>query len=236
MSELLMIRHGQASFGKDNYDRLSPIGIQQSRVVARHLSALNRSFDAVYCGTMKRQIKTAQELYECCYDMKITLPELLQSASFDEYDSLTVWEALIPQMIEEDPSITEDLKQVYTDKTSFQKLFEAVMYRWISGSFDRPGIPKWSDFKKRVGQGITEIMHQHGAKKQLLIFTSGGPISVAIQLALGITDHKTMEISWQIMNASITRFKYNAQGIALAGFNDIAHLELEQDKKLLTYR
>jgi broad specificity phosphatase PhoE len=79
-------------------------------------------------------------------------------------------------------------------------------------------------------------MHHHGAKKHLIIFTSGGPISVAIQLALGITDQKTMDMSWQIMNASITRFKYNALGIALAGFNDIAHLELEQDKKLLTYR
>ncbi len=236
MSEILLIRHGQASFGEDNYDRLSPIGVRQAKIVARHLSKLKKSFDAVYCGTMERQVKTAQELYECCKDMKITLPELLQSASFDEYDSLTVWEALIPQMIEEDPSITEDLKQVYTDKKYFQKLFEAVMNRWISGSFDRSGIPKWSDFKKRVGQGITEIMHQHGAKKQLLIFTSGGPISATIQLALGISDQKTMAISWQIMNASITRFKYNDRGIALAGFNDITHLELEQDRQLLTYR
>ncbi|MGD2272969.1 MAG: histidine phosphatase family protein [Desulfobacterales bacterium] len=236
MSELLMIRHGQASFGDDNYDRLSPIGIQQSKVVARHLTALGKSFDAVYCGTMERQIKTAQELYKHGEDMKANLPELLQLTSFDEYDSLTVWEALIPQMIEEDPSTKEDLKQIYTDKKSFQKLFEKVMYRWISGSFNRPRVPAWSDFKKRVGQGIKEIMHHHGAKKHLIIFTSGGPISVAIQLALGITDQKTMDMSWQIMNASITRFKYNALGIALAGFNDIAHLELEQDKKLLTYR
>jgi broad specificity phosphatase PhoE len=236
MSEILMIRHGQASFGEDNYDQLSPIGVQQSKIVARHLSVCGKTFDAVYCGTMQRQVKTARELYEYCKGMKKTLPELFKADSFDEYDSLTVWEALIPQMIEDDPSITEDLKQVYTDKKSFQKLFEAVMNRWISGSFDRPEIPKWSDFKRRVGQGITEIMHQHGAKKQLIIFTSGGPISVTIQLALGITDQKAMEISWQIMNASITRFKYNARGIALAGFNDITHLELERNKKLLTYR
>jgi broad specificity phosphatase PhoE len=79
-------------------------------------------------------------------------------------------------------------------------------------------------------------MKRHSSKKQLAIFTSGGPISVAIQLALGISDQKTMEISWQIMNASITRFKYNDRGIALSGFNDIAHLEIERNKKLLTYR
>ena len=236
MSEILLIRHGQASFGEDNYDRLSPIGVRQSKIVARHLSALDKSFDAVYCGTMERQVKTAQELYECCKDMKITLPELLQSASFDEYDSLTVWEALIPGMIQENPSLSKDLEKVYSDKKSFQKLFEQVMHRWISGAYDPPGSPKWSDFKKRVRQGLKDIMKRHSSKKQLAIFTSGGPISAAIQLALGISDQKTMEISWQIMNASITRFKYNDRGIALSGFNDIAHLELEHDRQLLTYR
>ncbi|MHC4478412.1 MAG: histidine phosphatase family protein [Planctomycetota bacterium] len=168
--------------------------------------------------------------------MKVSVLKLVQSPAFDEYDSSAVWESLIPRIIEENPSLSLELEKIYIDKKSFQKLFQEVMHRWISGSYDRPGIPKWSDFKRRVGQGITEIMHQRGAKKQLMIFTSGGPISVAMQLALGITDQKTLEISWQIMNASITRFKYNDRGIALAGFNDITHLELEQDEQLLTYR
>ena len=110
------------------------------------------------------------------------------------------------------------------------------MNRWISGTYDLPESPKWSDFKKRVRQGLTDLMKKHRSKKQLAVFTSGGPISVAVQMALDISDQKTMAISWQLMNASFTRFKYNDQGIALAGFNDIAHLELEGDKALLTYR
>jgi hypothetical protein len=59
---------------------------------------------------------------------------------------------------------------------------------------------------------------------------------VAVQLALELSDPKTMELSWQIMNGSITRFKYNHQGIALAGFNEITHLEAERRPELLTYR
>jgi broad specificity phosphatase PhoE len=110
------------------------------------------------------------------------------------------------------------------------------MYRWVSGRFDTPGVPLWSAFKQSVGRGIRQIMQAHGSKKQVAVFTSGGPISVTIQSALALSDQKAMEISWQIMNASITRFKYNSKGIALAGFNDIAHLELENDNELLTYR
>ena len=231
-----MIRHGQASFDQDNYDQLSPVGVRQAKIVARYLSKVSKPFDAVYSGKMKRQVKTAEELIECCRVIKVAVPEILPSLSFNEYDSLTVWESLIPGIIWENPPLSKDLEQVYSDKTSFQKLFEQVMHRWISGAYDLPGTPKWCDFKNRVRQGLKDIMKLHGLKKQLAIFTSGGPITVAIQLALGISDQKTMEISWQIMNASITRFKYNDRGIALSGFNDIAHLELEQDRQLLTYR
>jgi broad specificity phosphatase PhoE len=236
MSEILMIRHGQASFGEDNYDRLSPIGVQQSKIVARHLSKLKKSFDAVYCGTMERQIQTAQELIECYTALKVSIPELVQSSAFDEYDSSAVWESLIPRIIEEKPSLSLELEKIYIDKKSFQKLFQEVMHRWISEEFDTPGSPKWPDFQKRVWWGLKEIMNRHGSKKRLAVFTSGGPISAAIQLAMGISDQKTMAISWQIMNGSITRFKYNDRDIGLAAFNDITHLELEQDEQLLTYR
>jgi broad specificity phosphatase PhoE len=236
MSEIFLIRHGQASFGQDNYDQLSPVGVRQAKIVARYLSKVAKPFDAVYSGKMKRQVKTAEELIENYRVKQVAVPQILPSMSFNEYDSLAVWESLIPGIIQENPSLSKDLEQVYTDKKSFQILFEQVMDRWISGAYDLPGSPKWSDFKKRVRQGLKDIMRRHSSKMQLAIFTSGGPISVAIQLALGISDKKTMEISWQIMNASITRFKYNDRGFALSGFNDIAHLELEQDEQLLTYR
>jgi broad specificity phosphatase PhoE len=87
-----------------------------------------------------------------------------------------------------------------------------------------------------VQQGIQELMKRHGSNKSLAVFTSGGPISAAVQMALDLTDEKAMAVSWQIMNASITCFKYNSEGIALAGFNDVSHLKLEGDNGLLTYR
>ena len=110
------------------------------------------------------------------------------------------------------------------------------MNRWTKGEYKASGIPRWDDFTRHVGLGVDKIATRHGAQKQLAVFTSGGPISVAVRSALGLSDRMTLEISWQLMNASVTRIKYNSKGIMLAGFNEVSHLELEGDSNLLTYR
>ncbi|MCF8967887.1 histidine phosphatase family protein, partial [Pseudomonas carnis] len=38
MGSIYLIRHGQASFGADDYDVLSPIGVEQAQVLGRHLA------------------------------------------------------------------------------------------------------------------------------------------------------------------------------------------------------
>ena len=236
MSELYMIRHGQASFGEKNYDRLSPMGVVQAEIVARHWVGIGRKIDAIYVGTMQRQIDTAGALISAYKDTQIPVPEIISDSAFDEYDSASVFQAQLPRMIDENPSISKKLADIYTDKRTFQLLFEEAMNRWISGAWDMPGAVTWRGFNDRVVKGVRQIMQTQGAKKRLAIFTSGGPISVVVQEALNLTDKSAMALSWQIMNASITRFKYNTRGLAMAGFNDITHLELENDDNLLTYR
>lgn len=236
MSVLYLVRHGQASFGKDNYDRLSPTGVRQAKILAKHFARTGKIFDAIYSGQMERQLKTAQELIDFYTKNQMAVTQPVISSVFNEYDSLTVWETQIPLMLEEDPSLSQDLERVPEDGKAFQRIFSKVIFRWISGAYDRPGVPRWRDFKHCIRKGLEEIMVQYGSKKQLVIFTSGGFISVVMQTALGLSDKKAVEISWQIMNASVTRFKYNSQGIVLTGFNEVTHLEMENDIELLTYR
>jgi broad specificity phosphatase PhoE len=236
MGEIYFVRHGQASFGEKDYDRLSPTGVRQAKLLAQHMVRTGQSFDAVYCGTLLRQRNTAKELIGAFSGRGIDIPELSISGDFDEVDSLAVWTAQIPMMLGENPALSADLERVYSDRKTFQRIFEQVMYRWVSGNFDKPGVPSWSDFKKRVKSGICKIMETHGSGRKTIIFTSGGPISAAVQHALGLTDSKAIEVSWQIMNASVTRFKYNSRGIMLSIFNDITHMEMEKDKELITYR
>jgi len=79
-------------------------------------------------------------------------------------------------------------------------------------------------------------MATQGSGKTIAVFTSGGPISVCVQKALDLSDEKTLELTWQIMNASVTRLKYSSNRLMLFGFNDVTHLSLKKDAGLLTYR
>ncbi len=236
MSEIYLIRHGQASFGTENYDRLSPLGVRQARLLGRHHARLDTIFDAAYCGGMERQRKTAGEFADTYRGEDRALPPPAASAAFDEYDSFAVWEALLPVILAEDPELEADGRNFQEDRKAFQRLFARVMSRWVQGGIEAPGVPQWVDFQARVRQGLASIAADQGAGKRVAVFTSGGPIAVAVQSALGLGDQVAIELSWQILNASVTRLKYSHRGMALAGFNDIAHLEMEKDPSLITYR
>ena len=236
MGILYFIRHGQASFGQKNYDRLSPAGIQQARILGKYLAGIRFGFHEAYCGNMERQQHTAREVMTGFSSAGLAFPSLVTQPAFDEYDAFTVWKNQTQQMIQEKALLPEDMDQTRTDKRKFQQLFEQVMMRWISGDHDAPGNIRWKDFADRVLEGINALTTCHGSGQHIAIFTSGGPISIAMQLALGLPDSKTMEISWQVMNASVSRFYFNSRGIFLAGFNDVAHLAMKMDSSLLTYR
>jgi broad specificity phosphatase PhoE len=230
-----MIRHGQASFGSENYDRLSPLGVVQAGIVANHLVKIGLRFDAVYTGCMERQKKTAEALINVYREQGLPIFNLIKAEAFSEYDAKSVFNYQMPMMIAADPSLSKDVKRIYSDEQVFLRLFQQVVTRWASGKYDPPESPRWREFRDGVQQGIQEVMARQISKRSIAVFTSGGPISAAVQMALDLTDEKALAVSWQIMNASITRFTFNSKGIALAGFNDITHLKLEGNKDLLTY-
>ncbi len=57
MAQLLLIRHGQASYGEPDYDRLSAKGVEQARALGKHLAGAK--LDALFVGPLRRQIETA---------------------------------------------------------------------------------------------------------------------------------------------------------------------------------
>jgi broad specificity phosphatase PhoE len=236
MSMIYMIRHGQASFGKENYDRLSPLGKKQARILAQHL--LNTEFHphAVYSGTMARQTATAQEVISAYRIADRKVPGLEMLSGFNEYDTASIVTALFPDMVKEDPSLNDELPKMYASKASFKRVFEGAMLRWVTGEFDTPGIESWKGLKARVAGSLQLIMERHGRGKTIAVFTSGGAIAASIAHVLGITGERAIRLNWQLVNTSISRFMYNEERITLAGFNTITHLELAGDPSLITYR
>jgi broad specificity phosphatase PhoE len=236
LSKISMVRHGQASFGKENYDQLSEKGREQCRILAEYLIRTGVSFDAVYAGDMVRQKDTAHEMIRGYRAHGLPLPELRVMNEFNEYSSRGIIMAHIHDVAREDPDLKADMENIYTDKKAFQRVFEKIMTRWISGDADKPGIIRWQDFCGIVRSGLQKVMAENGRKKNILICTSGGPISAAVQVALGLSDEKALRIAWQIVNSSVTTFVYHDEQFALTSLNQNAHLELLNDPAWITYR
>lgn len=236
MSTLYFIRHGQASFGKNNYDRLSLTGVKQSRILGNYLNKINLHFDAIYCGTMERQVKTAAEYYACCAETDSPAPEIEHDDRLNEFDGEGVLKILLPILLTEQPSYRFDSDNLLKDRGSFRRIFEAVMTMWASGKYEMKGVSTWVEFTHGVNSAVNKIMNKHNNGKNVALFTSGGPISVVVQRVLDLTPQKAMDIRDMIVNTSITRFRYSQDRIMISSFNEYPHLEESEDKNIITYR
>lgn len=236
MSEIYFIRHAQASFESDNYDQLSALGIRQAQVLGDYFTRLEVKFDSVYAGTMKRQIDTAEGVLARAAAKDQSRLKLRRRSAFDEYDFAGILKSQIPLMIDAEPALAETLPRIQSDRRAFQALFEGAVKRWVSGRDDIGGIETWLEYGARIRRGVQQLMEENGPKKRAAVFTSGGCVAVAMQMALDISDTKTMELSWQVCNTSVSVFKYGSGGMGLSSFNSTAHLETQADAELLTYR
>lgn len=236
MGVIYFIRHGQASFASDDYDRLSDLGRRQGEVLGRYLAETGQSFDAVYSGDMVRQMDTARIVLGRLGG-GARADDLVVDPDLNEYSSFLVLKELLPEMIAEEPALERAVEGMYKDNRSFQKVYEKGMLRWVKTDRDVPGLGSWSGFHRRTQEAIRRIMAANQAPgRRVAVFTSGGPISSVMNLALGLDDEVTLRVTWQVVNSSVTACKFSGDRFFLWSFNSIAHLEQARDEALITYR
>jgi broad specificity phosphatase PhoE len=215
MGVLLLVRHGQASFGSDDYDVLSETGWAQGRLLGRWLTDRGVAPTAVIRGSMRRHRETAEA---AGWD------EAEADPGWDEFDHLGVMAAY------------PDAPQGQLDRREFQRVFELATARWTSGEgeYDEP----WSAFRARVTTALEKAQQQAGPGGTAVVVTSGGPIAAACAaLADPEADDGTYARLWSrfnttIVNASFSRVVVGSSGARLLTFNEHPHLEGEH----LTYR
>ena len=235
MGTLWFIRHGQACFGADEYDALSETGYRQSNALGRYFARAGIAFDAVYSGSMKRQTETARQAMAAAnHGEPMAGPTIL--SEFNEYDFVAIIKSQLPALVRETPGLAEKSKNIFKDDATFVELFSMIFQRWIAGTHDIPGAETFEAYKDRIQQGVTKVIQDNGTGGNTAVFTSGGVIGVLVQRVLDLSLETTMETGWQICNASISRFRMTEKGLVMAGFNSIAHLEIEGQQNLITYR
>ena len=236
MSTLFFIRHGQASFGREDYDKLSDTGKLQSHKLAGFLHNSRISFKEIYSGTLRRHRETVNEYISASKLLNIPLSEVIYDERLNEYDAAGILKVLIPVLISEKPHLREHADRLLSDRKSFQIIFSEVMNMWCSGKYDMHDVMTWTKFTTDVYSFIDERITSYKSGENIALFTSGGPISVMMMKVLSININTSMIIRDQIVNSSITRFNYTEEGIMLASFNEYPHLELSGEENIITYR
>jgi broad specificity phosphatase PhoE len=240
VSLLYLVRHGQASFFGENYDRLSPLGETQARRLGEFFAARQVKFDAVYSGPAERQRRTTEIVLDAmastgCSSPSPTIIEGLNEHGGDKLLSKPHLHALLDRYPE-----LGGLEQAFREarepedvQKSFQKLFEAAVVLWTRGEINPPGMELWDEFHERAKRAFESIISHAERGKTTLAVSSVGPISVAVQMALGTSVPVSLDLGWRLRNASVTTFLYTPGRFNLDSFNSLAHLA---DPSEITYR
>ncbi|WP_028079868.1 histidine phosphatase family protein [Solimonas soli] len=229
MGAIYLIRHGQASFGAGDYDKLSPLGEEQAAVLGRALAARGVRPDLVVCGDMLRHRETASG---CLAAMGLATPWQTDPA-WNEYDHEMMIEAYRPRFRSKAVMMAE-LAATLQPRRAFQDIFAEAMRRWISGEHDADYAESWPAFCTRVTGAVQRLRERLGKSQTALVFTSGGPISAVIRDRLALADERTARLNWTLANAAVTKLIYSERGLYLSSFNEHAHFEHEA--RLISYR
>jgi broad specificity phosphatase PhoE len=233
VSEILLLRHGQASFGAEDYDQLSHTGETQVRMLGEHFAGLGIEFDAVYSGAMRRQRDSARLVLE---GMGHPSPEsvgLLEQ--FNEFDHLPVLREYLTGKAGRTAD-TVDIERLSRDRGYFQAVFDAATRSWIAGELQGPNLETWLDFCHRIEDGMLTLQKDVAQGGRVLVSTSAGAISVVLQSVLGTPRHEALRLAWVIRNSSLTRILWDGKQASMEMFNSVAHLERGDRVDLITYR
>lgn len=226
MATFYLLRHGQASFAAKDYDQLSDLGMEQSRVLGQHLRDRVPAIDHVLSGSMRRHRQTAEH---CLQSLGMeTRPA--EDAGFDEYDHREILAGLF-----EPERLAEQVRAAADRKLGFETLFTQAMQRWQSGAHDASYRESWTAFRKRCLGAIAGMQVQAAAGSTSLVFTSGGVISAIVQALLGLPDAEFPRLNWLIVNASVTKLVTVRGELRMSSFNEHAHFEGAR-RSMLSYR
>ena len=233
MTTIHLVRHGQASLGAADYDRLSATGVRQSELLGRWWKQLGMRFDAVAIGSHRRHRDSA---LACLAALGVPF-DPAEDAALDEFDGEAVLRAHRADLAD-GGAIERFFASEAEPARAFQSIFGAAVVRWVGGEHDGDYGEPWPAFRSRCLGAFEAIVRR--AKDEghanVAVFTSGGPITVACQAALGIPDARVLSLNWALLNAGVTRIRAASSGLRLAQFNAVPHLEVAGDDSLLTHR
>lgn len=231
MTTIYLVRHGQASFGAESYDKLSPNGELQAQVLGRYFKEILKEEPFVVAGSMQRHQQTANlALAESFPESKI-----VTDAAWNEFNHQQVFAHYEPRF-NQPHLLRQDVEKEENPRAYLSKIFEGAIGRWTGGEFHHEYDESWPDFKARVENALQNLCDELSKTKPryAVIFTSGGVVSVAAGKMLQLNPDKTFALNWAIANASFTTLRLVGNEPQLLSLNE-HHFIKAYDAQLLTW-
>ena len=199
----------------------------------------NTVLDRVYSGPRIRQAESARLAGEAYGAAGLKWPQPTVMPEFDEFKAEAVMERSLPGLVERDPLVRKIHETFKTSDSReqqfklFQQLFEIVIGQRVDGEIVLPDIEPWPVFCSRVSEGLTKIAANGDSDQNVAVFSSGGPVGIAMQRALGLTPQATLRTAWMVRNGAYSEFLFSGDRFTLSAYNCCPHLT---DPGFLTYR
>lgn len=223
MTDIYLVRHGQASFGKANYDKLSELGRQQAVWLGDYFRERDIVFDALYTGDMVRHRETAEGVAQGL----TYLPEAVTSSNLNEFNFQAVAKAYLA--MNPDEGVAEG-----APPADFYRLLKKAMLAWASDALPHQHLDEtWQAFEQRVRDMLLTL--QQSKAQRILVVSSGGAIAMMLKHILGFNAPMVINMNLQIRNASFSQCFANKTKIHLNNFNSVPHLDVIDRLHAITY-
>lgn len=242
MTTILLARHGQASFGAENYDQLSTLGCEQARLLGQHYANAERRIDAIFSGSLVRQRDSAThfwDMYQPSLDHSSVsdaapvfdpqAPDNFILPVFNEFDHEDVFIKSTPHLSTQ-AQIAAELARDNQPMTRLGEMFGQAMARWHAGHHDEEYIESWPTFSKRAQQALAQVRAQVDALDHIgddgtvLVFTSGGVIAAITAHLLGQGSQTAYQLTKSSVNTGVTAIGVSRPEPQLLSFNEYSHL------------
>ena len=223
---LLMVRHGQASFGKANYDELSERGHLQAYQLGLWLADHQHQFSHVRIGAMKRHRQTLDGIKQAYQERGLSLPHGVVDADLNEFDHTSVFSAYMQQHAD-----TEIVKAAASGETrATGAMVYGALVAWMNDSLGE--LPEsWSVFGERARQAADRLHDIDG--DETLVISSGGLIARIAQASLEVPDQCAVDLNISLRNSALSEFHSREKQWRLGMWNPLPHLHNAKD--LWTY-
>jgi broad specificity phosphatase PhoE len=223
---ILLVRHGQASFGTADYDVLSALGERQSRALDAELQRRGTHVDLLVCGTMRRQRDTVAGL---AVDAEPSI-----DPGLNEYDSDGILVAHTDSAMRQG-SQQPPPPDVAAASRAFQEVLDDGLRAWIAAGTESPAVETHPAFVGRVRHSIEGVAATLQSGQTALVCTSSGVISAACTTLMGLPDDAFIAFNRVTVNTGITTIALGRSGRTMVSFNEHGHLETA-GTSLVSYR